>query len=90
LLKWTNSSTRRKFNKYFVEVVPKDGKIFWLEFRHKFETLNEQSSVLFPLGEVYLITGAQDALKESNQMPNEFLAKQQTDTWGVVDKEDWK
>ncbi len=23
-------------------------------------------------------------------MPNEFLAKQQTDTWGVVDKEDWK
>jgi hypothetical protein len=45
---------------------------------------------LFPLGEVYLITGAQDALKESNQMPNEFLAKQQTDTWGVVDKEDWK
>ncbi len=50
----------------FLEVVPKDAKIFWLKFRRKLETLNEQSSVLFPLGEVYLTIGAQDALKESN------------------------
>ncbi len=28
----------------FLEVVPKDAKIFWLKVRHKLEKLNEQSS----------------------------------------------
>ncbi len=74
----------------FLEVVPKDAKIFWLKFRRKLETLNEQSSVLFPLGEVYLTIGAREALEESNQLPNEFLAKHQSGDWGIIGKEDWK
>ncbi len=74
----------------FLDVVPKDAKIFWLKFRRKLETLNEQSSVLFPLGEVYLTIGAREALEESNQTPNEFLAKHQSGDWGIIGKEDWK
>ena len=74
----------------FLEVVPKDAKIFWLKFRRKLETLNEQSSVLFPLGEVYLTIGARETLEESNQTPNEFLAKHQSGDWGIIGKEDWK
>ncbi|CAN5574446.1 hypothetical protein BH20ACI4_BH20ACI4_27900 [soil metagenome] len=27
----------------FLEIVPKDAKIFWLKFRHKLERLSEQS-----------------------------------------------
>jgi hypothetical protein len=74
----------------FLDVVPKDAKIFWLKFRRKLETLNEQSSVLFPLGEVYLTIGARETLEESNQTPNEFLAKHQSGDWGIIGKEDWK
>ena len=74
----------------FLSVVSPDAKIFWLKFRRKLETLNEQSSVLFPLGEVYLTIGAREALEESNQTPNEFLAKHQSGDWGIIGKEDWK
>ncbi len=74
----------------FLEVVPKDAKIFWLKFRRKLETLNEQSSVLFPLGEVYLTIGAREALEESNQTPNEFLAKHQSGNYGDICKDDWE
>ncbi len=74
----------------FLDVVPKDAKIFWLKFRRKLETLNEQSSVLFPLGEVYLTIGAREALEESNQTPNEFLAKHQSGNYGDICKDDWE
>jgi hypothetical protein len=74
----------------FLSVVSPDAKTFWLKFRRKLETLNEQSSVLFPLGEVYLTIGAQDALEESNQAAIEFLARHQKGDWGIVGKEDWK
>ncbi len=57
--------------------------------RRKLETLNEQSSVLFPLGEVYLTIGAREALEESNQTPNEFLAKHQSGNYGDICKDDW-
>ena len=74
----------------FLEVVPKDAKTFWLKFRRKLENLNEKSSALFPLGKVYLTIGAQDALEESNQTPNEFLAKHQSGDFGIIGKEDWQ
>jgi len=45
----------------FLSVVSEDGKIFWLKFRRKLETLNE-SKVLLPLGKVYLTIGAREAL----------------------------
>lgn len=72
----------------FLEVVPNDAKIFWLKFRRKLETLNEQSSLLFPLGEVYLTIGAQDALKESNQVAVEFLQRHQSGDYGDVCEDD--
>ena len=68
----------------FLEVVPNDAQTFWLKFRRKLETLNEQNKVLFPLGQIFLTVGAQDALEESNQLPNEFLARHQTGDWGLV------
>jgi len=40
----TNQSERNAIIKHidsFLEVVPKDAKIFWLKFRHKLEKLNE-------------------------------------------------
>ncbi len=74
----------------FLLVVPKDAKTFWLKFRRKLETLNEQSSVLFPLGEIYLTIGAREALEESNQTPNEFLAKHQSGNYGDICKDDWE
>ncbi len=45
---------------------------------------------MFPLGETYLTIGAQEALVESNQTANEFLARHQKGDWGIVGKEDWK
>ena len=72
----------------FLEVVPKDAKNFWLRFRHKLETLNEKSSVLFQLGEVFLTIGAMEALEEANQLPNEFLAQHQSGNWGLVCEDD--
>jgi hypothetical protein len=43
---------------------------------------------LFPLGEVYLTIGAQEALEDSNQTANEFLAKYQLGNWGLVCDDD--
>ncbi len=43
---------------------------------------------MFPLGETYLTIGAQEALVESNQTANEFLARHQKGDWGIVGKDD--
>ncbi len=45
---------------------------------------------MFPLGNVYLTIGAREALEESNQLPNEFLAKHQSGDWGLVCEDDKK
>ena len=77
----------------FLESVPADAKKFWLIFRRKLETLNEQTTqnkALFPLGEIYLTIGAKEALEESNQLPNVFLQRHQTGDWGDVCKADRK
>ncbi len=71
----------------FLDVVPKDAKIFWLKFRRKFEMLNEPK-VLFPLGEVYLTIGAREALEESNQTAIEFLARHQWGDYGDICEDD--
>ncbi len=71
----------------FLSVVSKDEKLFWLKFRRKLEVLNEKA-FLFPLGNVYLTVGAREALEESNQTPNEFLAKHQSGDWGLVCEDD--
>jgi hypothetical protein len=49
-----------------------------------------ENKVLFSLGRTFLTMGAQEALEESNQMPDEFLAKHQSGNWGTVCKDDWK
>ena len=71
----------------FLSTVSPDAKTFWLKFRRKLEILNE-SKVLFSLGSVYLTVGAREALEESNQTPNEFLAKHQSGDWGLVCEDD--
>lgn len=63
-------------------------KIFWLKFRLKLERQNEKLKTLFPLGETVMTNGAKEALAESNQLPNEFLAKHQAGDWGLAGKED--
>ncbi len=72
-----------------LSVITKDEKIFWLKFRRKLEILNE-TAILFPLGNVYLTVGAKEALEESNQLPNEFLAKHQKGEWGIICEDDKK
>ncbi len=72
----------------FLEVVPNDAQTFWLKFRRKLETLNESKKALFPSGEIYLTIGAREALEESNQLPNEFLARHQSGDWGIVCEDD--
>ena len=47
-----------------------------------------QNKVLFPMGEVCLTIGAREALEESNQSANEFLAKHSIGDWGDVCEED--
>ncbi len=47
-----------------------------------------ESAVLFPLGNVYLTVGAKEALEESNQLPNEFLARHQKGDWGIICEDD--
>lgn len=47
-----------------------------------------QNKVLFDLGQTVITHGAIEALEESNQLPNEFLAKHQSGDWGVIGKED--
>ncbi len=71
----------------FLSVLPQDSKAFWLKFRRKLEILTEPK-VLFPLGSVHLTIGAREALSESNELPNEFLALHQSGNWGEVCKED--
>ena len=71
----------------FLSVVSSDAKTFWLKFRRKLETLNEKA-VLFSLGDVFLTVGANEALDESNQLPNEFLARHQKGDWGDVCEDD--
>ncbi len=65
-------------------------KIFWLKFRLKLERQNVKLKTLFPLGKTVITIGAKEALAESNQLPNEFLAKHQTGDWGTVGKDDWQ
>ena len=74
----------------FLPVVSEDGKKFWTKFQSKLEKLNERKTILFPLGEIFQTIGAKDALAESGQLPNEFLAKHQTGDYGIVCKDDWK
>ncbi len=65
-------------------------KIFWLKFRLKLERQNEKPTQLFPLGETVMTIGAKETLAESNQLPNEFLAKHQNGDWGDVCENDWR
>jgi len=74
----------------FFENGTKDEKIFWLKFRLKLEAQNEKTKSLFSLGETIMTIGAREALAESNQLPNEFLAKHQIGDWGNVCKDDWQ
>ncbi|MEJ7862935.1 MAG: hypothetical protein WKF90_14990 [Pyrinomonadaceae bacterium] len=71
----------------FLSVVSPDAKTFWLKFQRKLEILNEKA-VLFPLGDIFLTVGANKALDESNQLPNEFLAKHQKGEWGIICEDD--
>jgi len=43
-----------------------------------------QNKVLFDLGQTVMTIEAREALKESNQTANEFLARHQTGDWGLV------
>ena len=72
----------------FLEVVPNDAQTFWLKFRRKLETINEQPEVLFPLGQTFMTSGVREAFEESNQTANEFLARHQSGDWGIVCKDD--
>ena len=71
----------------FLSVIPQNAKVFWLKFRRKLEMLNE-SKVLFPPGNVYLTIGAKEALTESSQQPNEFLARHQSGDYGDICEDD--
>jgi hypothetical protein len=73
----------------FLSTCNREEKIFWLKFRRKLEVLNEKP-VLFPLGNIYLTIGAREALEESSQLPNEFLAEHQKGNWGLVCDDDKK
>jgi hypothetical protein len=73
----------------FLSVISEAEKLFWLKFRRKLEVLNEKA-FLFPLGNVYLTTGAKEALEESNQHPSEFLTRHKTGDWGDVCEDDRK
>jgi hypothetical protein len=73
----------------FLPVISKDEKLFWLKFRRKLEVINE-SAVLFSLGQIFITSGAREALAESDQLLSEFLKKHQTGDWGEVCEEDRK
>ena len=73
----------------FLSTCNQEQKTFWLQFRRKLEKLNE-SAILFPLGNVYLTVGAQEALEESNQQPLEFLSRHQRGDWGDLCEDDKK
>ena len=74
----------------FLPVVSKDEKVFWLKFISKLQKTDENPKPLFPLGQIVMTIGAKEALAESNQLPNEFLAKHQTGDFGIIGKEDWQ
>ena len=65
-------------------------KVFWLKFRLRLEVLAKKTSLLFPLGEVFLTIGAREALEKSNQLPNGFLELHQNGNWGIVERADWQ
>ena len=50
----------------------------------------KENKVLFAMGEVHLTIGAREALGESNQMANEFLARHQSGDWGIICEDDRK
>ncbi len=88
LYKKANTSERNAIIKQidsFLSVVTQEQKLFWLRFRYKLERLNEES-ILFPLGNVHLTVGAKEALNESNQHPNEFLARHRWATMATFAK----
>ena len=90
LYKNSNTDERKAIIKQinsFLSIVSPDAKTFWLKFRRKLEMLNE-SNVLFSLGSVYLTIGAKEALTESSQLPNEFLARHQSGDWGDICEDD--
>ncbi len=45
---------------------------------------------MFPLGDVFLKVGANEAFEESNQLPNEFISKHQKGEWGIICEDDKK
>jgi hypothetical protein len=47
-----------------------------------------ENKVLFDLGQTVMTIGAREALAESNELPNEFLAKHQSGEWGLVCEDD--
>jgi len=71
----------------FLSIVSPDARTFWLKFRQKLEMLNE-SKILFQLGKTVMTHGAKEALEESSQQPNEFLARHQSGDWGIVCEDD--
>lgn len=73
----------------FLSTCNQKEKNFWLKFRRKLEFLNEKS-VLFPLGQIFLMVGAKEALEESGENAFEFLSRHQTGDFGLVCKDDWK
>lgn len=42
----------------------------------------------FPLGQLVMTTGAQDAIIEADQLPYEFLARHAAGDWGELSNED--
>ena len=72
----------------FLPIVSKDEKVFWLNFLCRLKKIDEKPQVLFELGQVFLTSGAQEALQESNQHPIIFLAKHQNGDFGDVCEED--
>ncbi len=55
--------------------------------RNQNTVTKSENKVLFPLGQIFLTIGAQDALEEACQLPNEFLVKHQKGEWGLVSED---
>ena len=53
-------------------------------------TTKTQNEALFPLGNIYLTIGAQEALEDSNQQPLEFLSRHQKGDFGIICEDDKK
>lgn len=51
-------------------------------------TTKAQNKALFPLGIIYLTCGAQEAIKEANQQPLEFLSRHQCGDYGDLCEDD--